>query len=328
MYKRMLVPLDGSELSEVAFEYAKEIAIRLDLDLILLNVCIPEESDLAPMHRAYITDAAEIVSSQSQDAPKRGGIRSGGKIPKARGELVFGKPAEEILSYARGHKIDVILMATHCHSEARCWIMGSVTTKVVRASSVPVWLVPECIAGEIIYDEWPTKKILVPLDGSEYAESVLPHVETLATQWGTGLVEIVLLRVCEIPLNSPIYGGSKLSNVWREHAWREIIEREQTAKEYLTEIENRLTSNGLKVQTEVLSGKPANEIIGYIQNNPFNLIVMSTYGQSGITQWAHGSVTDKVIRAVSSPVFLVKPQLSYHFEPVWPFINEEVFEHV
>ncbi len=325
MYKRMLVPLDGSELSEVVFEYAKEIAIRLGMDLILLNVCIPEESDLAPMHRAYVTDAAEIVNSQSQDAPM---TRSRGKIPKVRGEMVFGEPAEEILNYARSHNIDAVLMVTHCHSGAGCWILGNVTTKVVSKSSVPVWLVPEGIAGEIIYDEWPAKKILVPLDGSEYAESVLPHVEALAKQWGAGLVEIVLLRVCGIPLNPSIYEGSKVHEVWREHAWREIMEREQTAKEYLAEIENRLTSNGLKVQTEVLAGKPANEIIGYIQHNPFNLIVMSTYGQSGIMQWAHGSVTDKVIRAVSSPVFLVKPRLSHHYEPVLPFINREVFEHV
>ena len=71
MYKRMLVPLDGSELAEVVFVYAKELAGRLNLDLVLLHVCAPEQSESAPMHRAYIERAAEIVRHQSQEVQEK-----------------------------------------------------------------------------------------------------------------------------------------------------------------------------------------------------------------------------------------------------------------
>ena len=65
-------------------------------------------------------------------------------------------------------------MATHGRSGIRRWIMGSVADKVLRASKVPVWLVRAGIPEEIVYVKWPKITVLVPLDGSELAESLLP----------------------------------------------------------------------------------------------------------------------------------------------------------
>ncbi len=67
MYKRILVPLDGSELAEVVLTYAKELAGRLDLEVILLHVSSPEEGEFfAPMRQAYIKQAAETIRRQSR----------------------------------------------------------------------------------------------------------------------------------------------------------------------------------------------------------------------------------------------------------------------
>ena len=54
MYKRMLIPVDGSELSQATFVYAKELGGRLGVDVTLLNVCSPDEREMLPMHRAYV----------------------------------------------------------------------------------------------------------------------------------------------------------------------------------------------------------------------------------------------------------------------------------
>ena len=62
MHKKMLVPLDGSRMSELVAEYAKELALRLDLDLILLHICGPDDYELAPLHRAYINQTVESVA--------------------------------------------------------------------------------------------------------------------------------------------------------------------------------------------------------------------------------------------------------------------------
>ena len=110
-----------------------------------------------------------------------------------RGELAIGYPAEEILRYTEENDVDLIMMASHGLSGVRRWVLGSVADKVLRASGVPVWLVRAGVTEEIAYDKWPSKTILVPLDGSELAEAVLPHAEAVAKQRGAEIIEIVLL---------------------------------------------------------------------------------------------------------------------------------------
>jgi len=315
MYKRMLVPLDGSKLAEVVFAYAKELAGRLDLDLILFHVCSSEESELLPMHRSYVERAAEIVRHQSHEVQERTGIQPEIKTVEAQVEMAVGHPAEEILNYADKNDIDVILMATHGRSGIRRWALGSVVDKVLRVSKVPVWLVRAGIPGEIVYDEWQRRTLLVPLDGSELSEVVLPHVETLAKQRGAELVDVVLLRVFEVtdiisPISYHIVPDSYPPT--RPFKWEEYMEQEtekckQACERYLSVIEERLRNAGIKVRSEVLMGKPADEIVDYASKTSFNLVVMATHGRSGVGRWAFGSVADRVLHGVSSPLLLVRP---------------------
>lgn len=313
MYKKMLVPLDGSELAEVVFAYAKELAGRLSLDVTLLHVCSPTEQELAPMHRSYTEHMAGIVKLQVEAIQKKVGIQPGGKAVEVRGELVVGYPAEEILSYADENDIDLILMSTHGRSGIRRWAMGSVADKVLRASKVPVWLVRAGIPEEVVYDKWPSRTILVPLDGSELAESVLPHVEAVAKQRGAEIVDVILLRVCEPPIISSDYPEAIMPLSWEEHVEQQMALCKRASEKYLARAEKQLKDAGLKVRSETLVGKPplgnpANEIIDYANRNPFNLIVMATHGRSGISRWAYGSVAARVLLGVSSPLFLVRPR--------------------
>ena len=302
------------ELAEVVFGYAKELAGRLDLDVILFHVYGPEESELVPLHRAYVERAAEIIRRKSEEVRESTDIEPGGKAVEARGELAVGYPAEEILRYADKNNIDLILMATHGRSGIKRWAMGSVADKVLRASKVPVWLVRAGIPEEIVYDKWPTRTILVPLDGSKMAESVLPHVEALAKQRGTEPLEVVLLRVCEGTIFTPegqarlMYYYHRVSVDQDEHMKQKMAQRTQEAEDYLAGVEKQLEDAGLKVRSEVLVGNPADEIIAYANRNPFNLIVMATHALSGLSRWAIGSVADRVVRGVSRPVFLVRPR--------------------
>jgi len=312
MYAKMLVPLDGSKLAEVVFPYAKELAGRLDLDLVFLHVCSPEESEFAPVHRAYVQQACEIVRRESEEVQEKTGVQPGGKAVEARCELAVGQPAEEILRYADENNIDLILMATHGRSGIGRWALGSMADKVLRASKVPVWLVRAGISEEIVYDKWPRITILVPLDGSGLAESVLPHVEALAKQRGAELVDVVLLRVCEPPIISSDYPEAIMPLSWEEHVEQVMAWGKQAGEHYLAGVEKRLTDAGLKVRSEVLVGKtpagnPADEIIDYASRNPFNLIVMATHGRSGLSRWAYGSVAERVLQGASSALFLVRP---------------------
>ena len=302
MYKRILVPLDGSELAEVVFTYAKELAGRLGLEVVLLHVYNPDEHELAALHRAYVEHKAEIVKRESQEVQGKIGIRSEGKPLEVRGEVAAGYPAEEILRYADENDIDLILMANRGRSGVRRWPIGSVAEKVLRASNVPVWLVRAGFPEEITYDKWPSRTILVPLDGSELAEAVLPHVEALTKQAGAEMISVVLLKVCEYPIVpfSPEYAS--------EYRVQKVAEDEALTVKYLDGVRQRLKNAGVTAQSKILVGKPAERIIEYVKTNPFSLIVMSTHAHSGFSQWVYGSVAAKVLEMAPSPILLVRPR--------------------
>jgi len=305
MYKKMLVPLDGSRVAEVVFDYARELAARLRLDLTLLHVCTPEEYELHPMHRVYIDHAAEQIrraSEKMQNSQPAGEARHG---VQARGVLTMGHPAEEILRFADEDDIDIILMATHGHSGMGRWAIGSVADKVLRVTRVPVWLVRAGLPYEIVHDRFPRRAMLVPLDGSPLAEVALPHVEALARQRGADLVQVILLRVCA-PSGFPSTSGADVSQECQALAERQLACETLQAQRYLDTTAGRLTEIGLRVKTEVLTGPPAATIIDYAETHPLHLVVMATHGWTGQLWWPWGSVAGRVLESVSSPVFLVR----------------------
>jgi nucleotide-binding universal stress UspA family protein len=174
-------------------------------------------------------------------------------------------------------------------------------------------------------------KILVPLDGSKLAESVLEHVETIAS--GCDTQEIILVSVTEkvkvkenvsgkettgfqILNKSLIVSGLPLASMpdtpigdqpSTGPAWTNVIGRKYNqADRYLDRIQRRLIAKGLSVRTEVLMGNPAEAIVEYASRNGVDLIIMSSHGRSGISRWASGSVADKVFRSSGVPVLMVR----------------------
>jgi nucleotide-binding universal stress UspA family protein len=232
--------------------------------------------------------------NRAAEVQKKIGIGPEAQAIQVQGEVVVGHPAEEILRCVDEKKVDFMVVATHGRSGIRRWVMGSVADKVLHASKVPVLLVRAEVPEDIVNEKWPSRTFLVPLDGSALAEAVLPHVEAIAKQRGSELVDVVLLRVHES----------------LEH----VAYTKQVVDEYLAEVSERLRQAGLEVSSEVLEGNPSEEIIQYASRNPFNLIFMATHGRSGISRWALGSVAQT---GVSSPIFLVRPP-SMADEPLVP----------
>ncbi len=148
-------------------------------------------------------------------------------------------------------------------------------------------------------------KVLVPLDGLELAECILDHVRTIVT--GCQVSEVVLLTVVEVyekGLPSTTWGGVISAEQGAELAAESIAK----AKNYLTQVANRLKEEGMFVQPVVIQGKVAEGILDYAVKNQVDLIMMSTHGRSGPSRWALGSVADRVIRHSLIPVLIVSPK--------------------
>lgn len=135
------------------------------------------------------------------------------------------------------------------------------------------------------------QKILVPLDGSECAENVIPMVESLARELGAS---IALLRVAYAYTFPGVDSTEAELKVVRE------------AEEYLSKVEDRLKSKGLKTDSHVRYGNEAEEILDHAAQKDIDLIAMTTHGRSGVKRFLLGSVAEKVLRYSPKPIFLVR----------------------
>ena len=145
-------------------------------------------------------------------------------------------------------------------------------------------------------------KILVPVDGSEIAECVLPHIETLAAKQ---LAEtIIFLRIVE-ETKIPSVGGS--SAVPTETWMKMERENQEEAIDYLEDLKNRLDIKGVELKFVTLPPASASEMIAkYANDEDVDLIVMATHGRSGISKLVWGSVTDHVLKHVSKPIMIIR----------------------
>ena len=144
------------------------------------------------------------------------------------------------------------------------------------------------------------QKIVVPLDGSDLSECVLPHLETIYK--GCGAKEAVLVHTIE-PLRHQAMGDYAFSN---EELKQMDTRRKNETVTYLDEIANRLSQSGIKAETVILAGIPADTIALYAEQNGADLILIATHGRSGISRWAWGSVADRILRSACVPVLMVR----------------------
>lgn len=153
------------------------------------------------------------------------------------------------------------------------------------------------------------KKIIVPLDGSTFAEQALCHAEAIAVR---GQTEIHLVSIAPMLEDQglaavdlyPVY-------VYRDYLVDQTQETQRIRTElqdYLSQVAARLEAGGLKVMISIRFGQPADEILTYAQEFGCDMIVMSTHGRSGVGRWVYGSVADKVLRGSKIPVLLIRVQ--------------------
>jgi len=296
MYKKMAVLLDGSELAEVVFRYALELAGRMGVELELVHVCRPQESEQLPMRRAYIEHMAEILCAKAEEVRKKYGREELSECVRTHGTVLVGDPAEEILEYVEQHDVDLVMMSTHGSSGLKRWNLGSVANKVIHATRVPVWLVPVELREDIISDTLPGRNLVVPLSADDNSKVAIPHAVNVIKQRGAEAEsELVLLNVVEPPLVTVSLEALEMFD-----------KRRSDMKEFLEETAKPLRESGLTVRTEVLVGDPAESIINYLRDHPAQLLVMATRARTGLSRLVFDSVTEHVLQLVKkTPLLLV-----------------------
>jgi len=291
MYKRILVPLDGSDTAEIVLPYVEEITAKLGAEIVLVSVSEPAAAGVDHLHHSYLEQTKEQVQRQLEDW-------RGKEKAKVQSRVLMGEPASEILGYADESNVDLIAMASRGRSSQGPWLLGNVAAKVLRATGRLLLLIRAPASDTALQEKRLVKRILVPLDGSGVGAAAIPHVEALAQALGA---ELVLFQVLEtVTTWTGLEAGAS------QHMPQGEENILASALPYLEGVEQRLNKRGLTTSSVAALGSPADQIISYAEAHDIDLIAMSTHGRSGIGRWVFGSVTDKVLHAGNTAVLVVR----------------------
>ena len=298
MYTRILIPLDGSKTAEKVLPYARFLSGQLKLPVELLAVV-----DIVEMATHIFADGARYLDTMIEDSVRNSehylrGIAC--TFPSGTKRTVEkGKAEQMIIETAAADKGTLVTMATHGRSGMNRWLLGSVTEKVLRGGTNPMLLVRATEEGKT--DGGVTlKSIVVPLDGSELAESVMSTVAELAK---TLNLAVVLFRAYNIPY-SAYAGGEGYYALNYEELLKAMREE---AVDYLEKKTEAVKKLGIaNVSYVAKEGFAADEIISLPRKSPDNLIAMCTHGRSGVKRWMLGSVTETVVRHSGGPILVLR----------------------
>lgn len=293
MYKRIMVPLDGSSFSETAIPVALSIAERRGARIDLVTVPeMPPETDDQGRAREAATEYLERIGQQVR----------GDRDVDVQTTLLQGLIASTLEEFATGNDTDLIVMATHGRgSFSRLWL-GSVADEMVRHAPSPVLLVrPDDHGKEAARRFSHLRHVLLPLDGSEGAEAIVEHALAIGVE---GQTRYTLLRVVQHP-EEPI--SVYLPDTIQMTRAAEEVERQ--AEQYLERVATELRSRGAEVDTDILlDSHTGTAILRYADEHAVDLVAMATHGRGGLTRTVLGSVTDKVVRGADKPILIYRPQ--------------------
>jgi nucleotide-binding universal stress UspA family protein len=293
MYKKILVPLDGSALSEGVLPYVRSLAQPMHVPVEFLRV-----------NGAALTP--NVLSRQGGDYLETIAASFSG-ITDCKCTVELGDPAGTIVDHAAAQPGILIAMATHGYSVPQRWLLGSVAQKVLHGATNDLLLVRPAQGASS--GKARLNKVLVPLDGSELAGKVLPTVSELAAYLQLEVVLVhVLIRFLFGPPDAflPMF-GTNIPN--QEEIWAQASSE---ANQYLTGKVEQLRVQGLtRVSSVLIEGTAegaAAAILDLARKTSDNLVAMSTHGRSGIGRWLLGSVTERVVRHSNNPVLVIRAQ--------------------
>jgi nucleotide-binding universal stress UspA family protein len=294
MFKKILVPIDGSEESRTIVRWAAGLARANKAEITLLSVIDPEEFRIVESTAIgpFSTDApteviAEFVEKRKVELETE--VETLRATGLAVGVIAIdGTPAETIAAEAKKLDADLIAMSTRRESALARGILGSVTDRVLHSTTTPLLILqPEDVEDGTVETGF-IRRIVVPLDGSTLSEQAVVPAVALARATGA---ELVFTEVVRIPIYGMEMGGIGYGSVHYAEAFSTELQEEEAAKYLMAFVENAETA-GLKAQAKVRTGNPSIQIVDEAAA-PGSVIVMATHGAGGIKRWMIGSVTDK-----------------------------------
>lgn len=334
MFQRLLIPLDGSPGAEHAIPVAASLARQAHGSLVLLHIVkttSARKSTIAQAPKASYADSGlddregegsqvEAIERAVTDAanylamiPTRYAEDLAGLSTEM--DITFGSASPTLPSTARLEHVDLIVLCRHQETGLGQWGLESLTQQIMRHSPVPLLILNEHEKETLALDGTRPLRILVPLDGSLFAESVLaPTLHLLAQCAAVKQRELCLMHVVDLFAGdgtgdeethmSPYTTGQARQNALRY--LQAVAKRLYTMSEGGPNIQiTCLMTSGVDIASAILNLR---ELETVSEPDAFSLIALATHGREGMNLRALGSVADHLLNATALPLLTVCPK--------------------
>jgi nucleotide-binding universal stress UspA family protein len=298
MYRRILVPLDGSLLAEEAVPVAADLARRsgASLELALVHVSMaaalaaaPVAVDFQELERLQLEDEAAYLRRVTERVHDRHGLAVDTRH-------LTGPVVDALAAHIRDAKVDLVVITTHGRGAVgRMWL-GSVADGLIRTATAPVLVLRSTDAAR----RGGFRRVLIPLDQSEAAHEAVAAARKLVDDEGECLLMTVidpspLMNVAPVPFGlipELVVNG----------------EMKERAQLYLDRIARAIRRTGVRARAAVrVAANPAVEILDEAAQERVDAIVVTTHGVGGMRRLLLGSVVDKLVRGAEVPVLVCRP---------------------
>jgi len=349
MFKRILVPLDGSALAEQAIYHAEQFARIFGSKIILLQVLDPaslheSSTSVDPLNwqirkkkaEIYLNEVAKRMNADLIEEPMASvnfeNRETESLKPRVEYTILEGKTAENIVNFAHQENIDLLIISTHGAGGLSRWNISSITQKVIELIYLPFLLIRSYFQPKLVVNRVHYRRILLPVDSSRRAECSLSVGLALArgeTPEGFASelnsqnpiqpaktipslpTQLVLIAVIKPPeIPVPEPYPPEIEQLTKKL----MIVSRRVVNDYLEETKARLQ---VDCETYVLENSSVSSaILNFAkQEENIDLVVLCAHGYTGQNEWPYGSISRNYIEYGTKPVLIIQDIPYTEFQP-------------
>jgi len=281
-YRKLLVPVDGSESSRNAFRQAAILAQKEKSWITVITVIPPYDAKFDAgsvrdlVENALRQEGEKIIASIQKMADEEGLL--------IKTDIFVGNPPDVIVDLSEKNGFDLIVLGRRGRTRLQRALMGGVTSRVIGLGKKDVLVVPDKMAIG-----W--KTVLLPVDGSKRSEMALSSAIRFVKGQGGRLIAVSVVDVTEEFLSE---------------APAAVETMQKKAREIVEKVKEKAEAQGVEADAVVGEGESFRVITDTARKRKADLIIMASHGRRGLRKVFMGSVTEKVIGYAPCPVLVVK----------------------
>ena len=296
MFRHILIPLDGSKLSESAIPAGMALAKALGATITLLHILEknPPKEVHGQTHLQFPDEAQKYLKNvRASLIPADIAVHTHIHLEESK------HVASSIVDHEEEFSHDLIVMCTHGRGGASQLLFGSIAQQVISAGTKPLLLIPVRNGGAV--ERFSCSSILLPLDGRAGHEQAIQPAAEIASAC-SAILHLLMVVPTRKSLRGKWTSTGKLLPIATSHFLDMSVE---SGKEYLLQKQRALETGNLEVHMDLVRGEPSDQIVKYAQSMKIDLIALGTHGRKGMDAFFSVSVVNRIVTAYHGPLLLV-----------------------